>query len=276
MEILRDPAWQFIGTVLSLLALLVSGYFYVKSRNIRGVTYHIISNTTVLSVQEAEPIKGRVQVFLDNQPVKDARLAVIEMWNSGNAPIRTEHYSEPITFSFEKGTHILNAEIVETKPKGIQASLQREQHTVTLDLPLLNVHDSLTIKMLLSSFQDDLQVHARIDGVKKIVNKEDTMQSKTSKIFSVLAEFLVLFLAGEGCGALSFSFLVSFLLTAVIDGVIGAALQTFFGIQLFTGNTSELSNAILFLTFCLTFLLISLSNVKGVLLRKKGKQSQDQ
>jgi hypothetical protein len=52
-EFLADPVWQFlIGAVIAIATIVISIIIHLKQRNHKSLSYEILSNTDLLSVEE--------------------------------------------------------------------------------------------------------------------------------------------------------------------------------------------------------------------------------
>ena len=169
-DVLRDPMWQFIGAIVTIVTIVVSIILSLSLRHRKSLSYQI-SGTPLLSVDEE--VKGKIQVFFDKKPIQQVYLIVIKVMNSGNEPIRTTDYETPISFSLNKETEILSAEITEKDPIDIQASIDIEGNKVLISPALLNTEDSLTLKLLATKFNKEIIVGGRISGVKEITEKTE-------------------------------------------------------------------------------------------------------
>jgi hypothetical protein len=190
--------WQFVGTVLALLAILLSLILYYKQRQKKALSYEVLSATPLLSV--GGEIKGRVKILFDDEPVEDVGLFIVKIRNSGSVPIIKTDYEHRIKLNFGENIKILSSEIIETKPKNLPAKIHLQEKKVVCDSILLNADDSLTVKVLVSG-SGDLSIDGRIQGVKEIINA--TFENKSSKTFSNLWMLMVL--------GFVFGFTVSFL-----------------------------------------------------------------
>jgi len=170
-ELLRDPMWQSVAAFLALVAILTSILLYFKQRQIKSLSYEIISLTPLLSIEEE--IKGDLQVLYHGNPVDQVHLIVIEIKNSGNTPIRKEDFERPVNFNFGEETEIFTAEITDTNPNDLEAFVNIEDGRVVLTPIMLNEEDTITVKMLISKF-DEINVDGRIIGVKKIEEHEES------------------------------------------------------------------------------------------------------
>lgn len=168
-ELLRDPLWQFVGALLALLALIVSVASVMIYRNRKGLSYEVVLNSRLLSVDEE--IEGRVKVTFDNYPVSGVRMLIVHVRNNGNVPIEESDYDSNLGFWVKGGPKVLTAEVVETKPPDIRAHVEAFENTVYLDKMLLNAGDALTLKLLYSGDGPLLPV-GRIKGVSEIREKQ--------------------------------------------------------------------------------------------------------
>ena len=161
--IIRDPMWQFVGVILVIIIPLI---FYLVQRRRKVLSWGIISNTPLLSIDEA--IRGNIQVLFDGKPVQDAQLIIVEIINSGNVAIKSSDYEHPINLDFGENAHILTAEVTETTPDNLDASINIEGTKVLLNPTLMNGKDSITIKTIVGQFNDQITVEGRIVGVKEV------------------------------------------------------------------------------------------------------------
>lgn len=165
MEILRDPLWQFVGIILTLIAIFVSILVYLKQRNRKELSYEIISRTSLLSREEE--IGGALQVQYNGQPVKKVQLVEINFENTGNTPILVNEYERPISLDFGETSKVLTAEISKKFPENLSASLSIKDKNVIIDPLLLNSKESLTLKMLISN-GSKVSIDCRIVGISSI------------------------------------------------------------------------------------------------------------
>lgn len=163
LEILRDSIWQFIGAILALMAIILVW----MQRQRKALSYNIISNTSLVDIKEE--IKGKLEVFFDGKPVENIYLIIIKFINTGNLPIKSVDYESPINMNFGKDARVLASEIIETDPDSLEASVNIEGTKVLLMPILLNQKDSITIKVLVNQFDNQITIGGRIIGVKKIL-----------------------------------------------------------------------------------------------------------
>lgn len=196
MDIIHDPTVQFIVNVIVALlvgitAVITSVAIFRLQHNRKEVTYGIISDTAILSINKE--IRGKVEIRFAGKVVSDMRLTILKIWNSGNVPIVPSDYIEPLSFVF-KGGEILDSEILEVDPSNVQASLIRNTDNVVLEPLLLNNGDTVKIKVLVAGTNSKVDVYARIIGIKKLIeldiNKRPFFSGRS--ITSILSILVIL------------------------------------------------------------------------------------
>ena len=188
IEIIRDPMWQFVGVILVIIIPLV---LYLVQRRRKALSWEIISNTPLLSIDEA--IRGNIQVLFDGKPVQDAQLIIVEIINSGNVAIKSIDYERPINLDFGENARILTAEVTETTPDNLDVSINIEGTKVLLNPTLMNGKDSITIKTIVSQFNDQITVEGRIVGVKEVQKSTKRNKIQDIRLFLVLFTIVTLY-----------------------------------------------------------------------------------
>jgi len=170
MEFLRDPIWQFLSVVVAVVALLLTYLLFRMQQNQKKISYEVISSRAAISV--GDEVKGRIQILLDGTPVNDVYLVILKICNTGNIPILSTEYDQPITFNFGKGSKVLDVEIFDSMPSDIRVSVKIDIEKIVLEPLLLNSKDSFKLKVMLTNFRDEINASARIVGVKQILSHQ--------------------------------------------------------------------------------------------------------
>src|SRR2546421_9972889 len=148
MDFLLSPIWAIIAAIAAVIIIPIT----IRLRERKVLAYEVIANTTILSVQEGKYVKGRVQVLLDNKPVRNVQIVVLRIWNSGNAPIKREDFDNhnPIEVDLGKEAEVLEAEVLETIPNNIEAevkaSLKIDSGSVKITPILFNSQNSIKLR----------------------------------------------------------------------------------------------------------------------------------
>ena len=151
---LQDTVWQFlIGASIAIIAIVVSVILYFKQLNRKRLSYEILSDTSLLTTDEET--KNEIRLTYKNEPIEKVRLIVLRIFNSGNVPVESEDYEEPISIRLGDA-RVLSAEVIKKSPKNLKSTLIIEKGVVTLYPTLLNPADSLKIKILVSDYEKGL------------------------------------------------------------------------------------------------------------------------
>ena len=154
-----------------------------------------IGNTPLVRINSE--VKDNLQVLFDGNPVKDIQLLIIKIINTGNVSIKSEDYERPLNLNFDENAQILAAEVIETNPNNIEASANIEEKKVFISPTLLNKGDSLTIKILVNQFNNQISIDARIVGVKEIQNivEKDIKTELKFFIIGILIGMIIVFIS---------------------------------------------------------------------------------
>jgi hypothetical protein len=190
MEFLRDSIWQFIGVVVAIIFPLI---LLIFQRNRKDLSYEIVSNVPIVSV--GKEISHRVQVLLENRLVTNVNLVILKLQNSGNVSIRTEDFDQdsPIIFNFGKNIEILEADLLETKPKAIinRVKVRLTKKELILMPLLLNKKDEIKFKLLIKDYKGFLNIDSSIDGIKQINRYENTADHIVNLFFFIYSVLLL-------------------------------------------------------------------------------------
>src|SRR5712691_11163771 len=89
-DVWHDTVFQLIviaivTLIAAIIGSLVSFGFSRKQHNRKEITYQVISDAPIVSINKA--LEDRVEIRLDSSPIKDARLLVLKVRNSGNVAV---------------------------------------------------------------------------------------------------------------------------------------------------------------------------------------------
>ncbi len=171
-----------VGIILIRPSTLTSRPFHESAKGLshpvrehiirKEISWQLISNTLV--TQTLDNNKGKVQVLFGDEPIDDARLVILKIWNTGNMPISPEDYenNNPFELNFGENAVILDAEILDAVPSSLKESitaiLNWSAGRLLLGPILLNSLDSITLKLLLAHFEGKVAVNTQIARVKQI------------------------------------------------------------------------------------------------------------
>ena len=237
LKILRDPLWQFIGVIVSVIAVLIpliafanpvfviNGtvvacivlvLYFSNLRPNKTIFFRVISDAVVLSIKE-EDVKAEVQILYKGEEVKDdIHMVILRLWNASYDPILPEEYKgTSIKLNFGKAAKVLSAQVTEAKPSTIKEEIdnnkliQLDAGFLILNPMWLNSDNSISLKVLVTKFDGVVTTdESRIivggfvsDWNKSRYNKGkkiiDWLISPFSLFISLLVSFDIIFIAEE-------------------------------------------------------------------------------
>jgi hypothetical protein len=167
MKIIKSPAWQFVATVVAVIAIMVTISIYLIGRPVKRLQVQILSNSPLISVNTN--ISSQIQILYKDKPVQTLSLILLRFENVGNEPIRESDYSEPIRILLSPNAQVGEVTVQETKPEGINLNpTVSETNQVEIAKTLLNPGDQAVIKILALNNDGTLKVEARIVGISNL------------------------------------------------------------------------------------------------------------
>jgi len=188
MDILRDASWQ---AVIGLLGIVVAVAIYLLQRNKKRLTYTVVTETPMLSIDEA--LKGKIEIKYEKKRIQNIYLVILKIENKGNVDIASVDYEQPIVFSFPD-SEILNVEIIDVSPKNLKPIITTELSRFIINPILLNKKDYIVSKLLLSKYERKIDVDARIIGVKDVGRVNIAKENWIAENFWVILVLLILLL----------------------------------------------------------------------------------
>ena len=177
-----------LNTILTASGLLVTiafGYFQWWL-NRKRFSFGVLSNNLLSSADEE--IQDEVEIRYKNVRVKDVRLIVIRMTNDGSVPIRKEDFEQAIEVSFPRAT-ILSVELADKSPRNLKIPFTSGMDWFEVAPALFNAGDYVDFKILISSYEENLEVDTRILNVPKITILEHEADNRS--IFMSMFALLV-------------------------------------------------------------------------------------
>ena len=164
MKIIKNPAWQFVATVVGVIALIVTVSIYLIGRPVKRLQVQILSNSPLISVNT--DIASQIQILYKDKPVQTLSLILLRFKNVGNESIRESDYSEPIRILLSPNAEVGEVTVQETKPEGVGLNpIVSANNRVEIAKALLNPGDQAVLKVLALNNDGTLKVEARIAGI---------------------------------------------------------------------------------------------------------------
>jgi hypothetical protein len=172
-DLLRDPIWQVIGTVLGLIAIILV-YFASKTRKV--LSYEVISRTQLLSKEQAQRSKFDLKIEYRGSIVNNADILLLKIQNKGNRAIVRSDFDRdrPIFVYFGRKAYIMSVEVVEKHPGNIDVeaeedveNLHEDSNEVVIQPFTLNRGEYFIMKIFLAHFNNQVIVDARLIDVQQ-------------------------------------------------------------------------------------------------------------
>jgi hypothetical protein len=110
VKFFSNPAVGIIGSIASLLGLLLAVIFYFSAEKSPELVYSVHPTKNVLVT---ENISSDITVFYKNKPITDTDIVAVNLsiWNNGNSSIRNSSILEPVLINLGSDVTILEATI---------------------------------------------------------------------------------------------------------------------------------------------------------------------
>ncbi len=168
------PAVGIIGSLASILGVLVAIYFYTEGHNFRELTYYVHpAKAIVARVGQT----SRLSVKLNNNPLNsDITAAQLAFWNAGELSIKSENVLKPLNISIGSKTPIIDAIIRKKSRDVVDISLDKsdfERGELRLTWNILEKNDGAIIQVIFVGNSDTpIIASATIEGQKDISRLE--------------------------------------------------------------------------------------------------------
>ena len=179
-------------TILAIVGIAVTVTLYRLNRKRKEFSYEVVRNNRLFQLDDR--LKSRVQISLDGKIVQDLSLAIIDVSNTGNEPIRRDDFDLPFELKFGSNAEIISARIISAKPGDLDAHLSTTTTDVVLQPLLLNKGDRLSIEVITAESTRNISHSVRIVGIPEV--KASIRPSKNywelAVLFSIAIAFIVM------------------------------------------------------------------------------------
>jgi len=147
---LRDPVWQAVGTIIGVVALLVSTIvaydIFQRSAQFSGLTIEEVVHFDPLEDSFGEAMKGRIALLIDNAVVESATVYYFSISNTGKNPIAPNDYIEPLRVSVESPWELLANDTPYSSPPELKVAWTRIMtNAFEMEPALLNPGDTIGV-----------------------------------------------------------------------------------------------------------------------------------
>ena len=185
MNIFRDPVWQFVGAIISVIAIYAAIVIYKRQKGVRKLNCDIIYYSHILNIEEKE--ENKLLLSFGGEQIKEACIIIFKLYNAGTVSILASDFEGPVAISFGKETRILDAEVAWTRPEGIPARINFSPERFFFRPILLNPGDTVALKAIVSQAKGEFEINGRIAGIKQIQKVITPLEIKTGVLSTILA-----------------------------------------------------------------------------------------
>jgi len=170
IQFFSNPMVGFVGTVASVIGVVLAIYFYLQGNKKRELTYYVRPVRTIVVKAEETP---RLSVTYDGQQIRtDITAAQIAFWNRGHESIRKTNVLQPLIISTAGEVPILEVRIstLSRDVVGVQldqSELERGRLSVSWDI--LEENDGGIVQIVFAGKPDlEITASAIIEGQREI------------------------------------------------------------------------------------------------------------
>ncbi len=162
-QFFSNPIVGLVGSVASVLGVLLALHFYRKSRHFRELVYQVDPSKAALV--RADQL-SRLKTSFDGRVIEtDITAAQITLWNRGTSSIRSSDILEPVAICLGERIRILEATVRKTTRDVLGLTLDQsefETGKIGIYWKILENNDGCTIQIIYSGNSD---VRITVEGV---------------------------------------------------------------------------------------------------------------
>ncbi len=151
------PLVGILGSIASIIGLLLAVYFYYSSVQQRELTYYVHPAKAIIARTDQV---SRLTFSIDKQPISsNVTAAQIAFWNSGRLPIKPENILSPFIVKLEEDTPIIEAIIRKQNRDVINVKLNKDnvdKGEIRIDWDILEKNDGAILQIIFAGGTDKL------------------------------------------------------------------------------------------------------------------------
>lgn len=163
---------QVIGAVAAVIAIPLSVVLYLRAKPKSVLSYAFSQPIELASLNRSRNKStgvGEIQILYDGRSVSNVFLLRVRIQNHGNQALKSQSVHIPLTMTFPDDIRILDAQVVQTVPDRIEATLSVEPHLAIVGFELLNPDDRIYINLICEGKPTNPKVLARFEGATQLV-----------------------------------------------------------------------------------------------------------
>jgi hypothetical protein len=177
-------AIAFVGAVAGVVALL-------PLLQQKDLSYRVLYVTPFSNFDQVD---GGVRVFVDSVEVQGLSFLAIEVVNSGDEPIRSADFEGPLVVNLGDDARIYRAVVRSDQPLPLRFGERPASNQLTIRPVLLNPGDAFVVRVTGTGLEGaEIDVHARIAGVKALVDRTEPKEEGDAKLREIYALSIAFF-----------------------------------------------------------------------------------
>lgn len=160
--------------IISLpLTLWLTIYLYLRSKPNRSLACEL--NKFPIEIKGGQELDGKIEIYYQNQKVKNLFIVRAKIINQGNRSIRhNRDVLSPITFTFQPDVRFLGEPRIIEQPSGnrnINGKTGRNSsaHEAYLNFDILNVREAISLEFVCTGTSKDPNITVVIDEMPELV-----------------------------------------------------------------------------------------------------------
>lgn len=166
MDLLRDNIWTFIGSVIAVVAVLVSIYIFIAQKSSKRLLVQLRGAIPLVS-RRADGVPG-ITVGFNGRPLTSATVFLIRVENVGNTPILPTDFTSDLVLTFSEQSEVLAAGVHAADPPDLDLNIIQQANLAIVKPHLLNPGDYVSVRAVVEGAEEGFKASARIVGVKRL------------------------------------------------------------------------------------------------------------
>ena len=198
----RNPWLIVLGSVASIISLVslpLSFYFYVRSFRLRLPRYALRSTSVITGTKERFPTL-KITFEGHEEDLQNLTVTKVAFWNQGEEAIRKADVSSPVTIHLKDGFKIIDASIIQNKGGNNEVTITTtaNKKSIPISFKYLDKNEGTVIQVFHTGSSNDVSVDGTIIGAGKpirlFLSPSGTSQKPPEFMTERTARFQSLFL----------------------------------------------------------------------------------
>ncbi len=172
-DFLKDFDVRLLAPFATVCAIIVSIFLWRLNQRNKSLTYEIVWRSPLLNVRGAA--RRKLEVRYEGNPVEDAELVLLRIWNNGHLPINASEFLSGMSIKLNPTAEVIAVGITETEPGDLEDRLKGrplltkvDQNTVEITPFLLNPEDAITVQLVVRKSIGKITVEGHVQGITRI------------------------------------------------------------------------------------------------------------